>query len=153
MHAGINIRVVCTHRRTEVLRCRACGQVCFAHEKLPTNLRRCIGPHPTPFYRNQCTLMQNDLLAIGAKQGWTKKQPCVPPQFQGVRLLADLFQRLLQLTFHDLDKKAFPAAKRGELIGWLLTAISKTRRNARSSPCAPPYGRTTSRGNFFKKSR
>jgi hypothetical protein len=35
----------------------------------------------------------------------------------------DLFQGLLQLTIHDLDKKALPAAKRGELMGQLLSAI------------------------------
>jgi hypothetical protein len=39
------------------------------------------------------------------------------------RPLIDLLQGLLQLTFHDLDKKAMPAAKRGELMGQLLAAI------------------------------
>jgi hypothetical protein len=45
------------------------------------------------------------------------------PNLKVFRPLVDLLQGLLQLTFHDLDKKALPAAKRGELMGQLLAAI------------------------------
>ena len=45
------------------------------------------------------------------------------PNTKVFRPLLDLFQGLLHLTFHDMDKQAFPAEKRGELMGQLLTAI------------------------------